>query len=64
MSFQIDFQEQGTYKSLETGITIEAILRYGNLETRCDAKIDTGSEVCLFEIKRSLNFLFDFQPLK
>ncbi len=49
MSFQIDFQKRGTYQSLATGITIEAILRYGNLETFCSAKIDTGSEVCLFE---------------
>ncbi len=48
MSFQIDFSKRVNYKSLETGVTIEAILRYGNLETNCDAKIDTGSEVCLF----------------
>ncbi len=48
MAFQIDFQKRGIYKSLETGITIGAILRYGNLETFCDAKIDTGSQVCLF----------------
>lgn len=48
MSFQIGLQKRGIYKSLETGITIEAILRYGNIETFCDAKIDTGSEVRLF----------------
>jgi|GEM_PF-490072 len=49
MTFQIDFQKKEIYKSLETGITIDAILRYGNLETICHAKIDTGSQVCLFE---------------
>lgn len=48
MSFQIDFQKRGTYKSLKTGITIDAVLRYGNREQLCSAKVDTGSEVCLF----------------
>ena len=49
MSFQIDFQKHGSYESLETGITIKTTLRYGNVDTFCDAKIDTGAEVCLFE---------------
>lgn len=48
MAFQIDFQRKETYKSLETGITIDAVLRYGSLETPCKAKIDTGSQICLF----------------
>ena len=48
MAFQIDFQAKENYQSLEAGITIGAVLRYGNSETFCAAKIDTGSQVCLF----------------
>lgn len=49
MSFEIDFHKKEHYRSLETGITIETILRYGDLETRCQAKVDTGSQVCFFD---------------
>ncbi len=48
MAFPVDYQRRATYESLASGITIEAILRYGNLETACEAKVDTGSQVCLF----------------
>jgi len=49
MTFPIDFQKKETYPSLDVGITIRAILRYGNLQTGCAAKIDTGAQFCLFE---------------
>lgn len=49
MSFQLDFQNRSLYKSLATGITIDTVLRYGISETICLAKVDTGSDVCLFE---------------
>lgn len=48
MSFPIEFEKKENYDSLETGITIDAILRYGNREQICPVKVDTGSEVCLF----------------
>lgn len=48
MTFSIEFEKKAVYKSVETGITIEAILRYGNTQANCDAKIDTGAESCLF----------------
>lgn len=48
MSFQIEFQKKEIYSSLKAGITISAILRYGNSEQDCPAKIDTGAEFCLF----------------
>jgi hypothetical protein len=35
MAFQLEFQRKGKYESLASGITIETILRYGNLETVC-----------------------------
>ncbi len=48
MSFHLEFQKRGTYHSLGTGVTVEATLRYGGFEVMCLAKVDTGSEVCLF----------------
>ena len=48
MSFQIEFQKKEIYPSVKAGITINAILRYGNREQVCPAKVDTGAEFCLF----------------
>ena len=48
MAFQLEYQKKSRYESLDTGITIEAVLRSGGLETICAAKIDTGAQVCLF----------------
>ncbi len=48
MSFPIDFHKKETYDSLKTGITIDAILRFGANEQSCSAKVDTGSEYCFF----------------
>ncbi len=40
MSFQIDFQKKQSYESLTTGITINAVLRYGNREQLCPGSGD------------------------
>ncbi len=48
MGYAIEFEKKKTYDSLKTGITLDVILRYANLDQPCPAKIDTGSEVCLF----------------
>lgn len=45
---EINFQKKVIYDSHETGITIEAILRLGDIQTVCLAKVDTGSEICIF----------------
>lgn len=49
MSFPINFQKKTIYPSLDIGITIEAVLHYGSLQTECSAKIDTGAQSCIFE---------------
>ncbi len=49
MSFPIEFQKKTIYPSLDIGITIDTILRYGNLQTECSAKVDTGAQSCIFE---------------
>ncbi len=47
--YQLNFQQKAEFKSLETGITIKAILRLENIEFTTRAKLDTGSEICLFK---------------
>jgi hypothetical protein len=47
--FQLDFQKKEKYDSLIAGIALKTVLRYGSAETICSAKVDTGSEICLFE---------------
>jgi hypothetical protein len=49
MPFQLGFTRREKYSSLATGINIETTLRFGNLFINCDAKVDTGAEVCLFQ---------------
>lgn len=48
MSFQLTFSKRQTYTSVEVGITIDALLKYGGNHYECLAKVDTGAEVCLF----------------
>jgi hypothetical protein len=49
MTFQLNFSQRHKYNSLESGITIETTLHNGDLEITCEAKIDSGSQLCLFE---------------
>lgn len=49
MEYQLSFSHRCAYQSTETGITIEAILRYGQKQESCLAKVDPGSQACLFE---------------
>ena len=49
MMHQLNFQKKAIYDSLEVGITLETILRLGDIETICEAKVDTGSDICIFK---------------
>lgn len=49
MSYQLNFSKKHRYDSLETGIPLEVVLSSGGNEAHCRAKIDCGSQVCLFE---------------
>jgi len=49
MAHQLNFTHRQTYSSLTPGINVETTLRFGNLFINCDAKVDTGAEVCLFQ---------------
>ena len=49
MAFQLSFTRRESYSSLAPGINLEATLRFGDLFINCDAKVDTGAEVCLFQ---------------
>lgn len=46
--YQLNFQKKVEFQSLETGITIKTILRLGNIEFTTRAKVDTGSDICIF----------------
>jgi hypothetical protein len=48
MSFPLHFSQRYKYDSLEDGITLDTILRYGNKEFQGKAKVDTGAHYCLF----------------
>jgi hypothetical protein len=49
MPFQLSFNRRHKYSSLATGIDLETTLRFGDLFINCEAKVDTGAEVCLFQ---------------
>lgn len=49
MPFQLSFSRRERYSSLATGINLETTLRFGALFINCEAKVDTGAEVCLFQ---------------
>ncbi len=45
----LEFDILHEYSIYKTGITVEAILRIGDLFVDVEAKIDTGSTYCIFE---------------
>ncbi|HEY6403174.1 MAG TPA: hypothetical protein VI479_17270, partial [Blastocatellia bacterium] len=48
MPHQLTFAIRETYDTRLEGITIEARLGFGSNSVICQAKIDTGGQVCLF----------------
>ena len=49
MPFQLSFSRREKYSSLSIGINVETTLRVGELFIDCEAKVNTGAEVCLFQ---------------
>ena len=49
MPHQLDFKISYSYQSAKAGISIPTLLINGNKDAECFAKIDTGSEFCLFQ---------------
>jgi hypothetical protein len=49
MSFQLDFALRHKYRSLDTGITIDANMIHGERQFKTSAKIDTGAKSCVFQ---------------
>ncbi|MGE0129389.1 MAG: hypothetical protein AB7U82_15030 [Blastocatellales bacterium] len=49
MAHSLTFNLRHQYSSLENGIYVQTVLVYGDKTAFCRAKIDTGSEVCLFQ---------------
>ena len=49
MSHQLNFQIGYRYQSSRHGISLPTILVNGTRSVECDAKIDPGSEYCIFQ---------------
>ena len=49
MNHSLNFNLRFEYNALEDGITMPVILSYSKVAVRCEAKVDTGAQVCLFE---------------
>ena len=49
MPFSLTFSLRYEYNTLEEGITIPAVLRLGDRTAYCDAKVDPGAQVCVFQ---------------
>ncbi len=52
---QLSFDEEYRYKDDEEGIPISVILTYSGNAVRTDAKVDTGSAICLFSHEDGLD---------
>jgi len=48
MAYQLTFQLNHTYNTLASGIQIQATLKLGEEVVLTEAKVDPGSQVCLF----------------
>jgi len=46
--YRLDFPTRHIYPERSQGITVEVLLRSGSNEFRISAKVDTGSEFCVF----------------
>lgn len=49
ISESIEFTSIYRYNTLETGITLPTILKFGSLFVKVDGKVDTGATFCVFE---------------
>jgi hypothetical protein len=59
MSHQLDFKISYQYQSAKGGVSIPITLTVGSRAVECFAKIDTGSEYCLFQRKLADKLLLD-----
>ena len=48
MSYQLSFAELVNYDADQPGITVAVTLGLNQVQVTCEAKLDTGSSVCLF----------------
>ncbi|MFN7947767.1 MAG: aspartyl protease family protein [Blastocatellia bacterium] len=49
MNYSLNFNFLFEYNALKDGITIPVGLSLNGLSVNCEAKVDTGAQVCLFE---------------
>jgi hypothetical protein len=49
VSESLTFDKTYYYNTLKSGITLTAILHYGQESVECEARLDTGSSHCIFK---------------
>jgi len=49
MPFPLTFEFRYEYDSLKAGIVVPVSLRLGNSLALCDARVDTGAQLCIFQ---------------
>lgn len=52
MSESLEFDVSHHYKTLASGITVPIEISFGGTDIRFEAKIDTGSQFCIFQRKQ------------
>jgi hypothetical protein len=61
MSHQLDFKISYQYQSTKGGLSIPTTITIGQPTVECFAKIDTGSEYCLFQRKLADKLSLDLE---
>src|SRR5262245_14709249 len=49
LSETLTFEKTHYYNTLKSGISLTAILHYGQESVECEARLDTGSSHCIFK---------------
>jgi len=61
MAEEITFDVFHRYDTLETGVTVPAVLRFNDITADIKAKVDTGSTFCVFERIHGENLGLDIE---
>jgi len=61
MPENINFETAYYYDTLKIGITVPSILRFNDLITEVDAKVDTGASFCIFERRHGEHLGIDIE---
>lgn len=49
MAYSLNFQIRHSYDTRKAGISLPVVLQLGDKAALCEAKVDTGAQLCLFQ---------------